>query len=509
MTYSDGYLTGYGAIGETLVGGFMVEVDWNKDGDFNDTNENVTSLVRRQAGLSFEYGRDQSTALAPTVAGRGAFTLNNVSKMFSPRNVASPLYGNIKPARPVRVRRLFDTNIYVLFQGHTDDSPINPDRNTKSVQLSLVDSLADFRGFTISTELLAGLRTGEAISIILDQVGWGASRELDHGATVMPWWWEEGTDAFTALETLVRCEGPPAMLTMGADGSIVFKDRHHRLLDAGSITSQDTWHESGLVEPVMHRDGFTYDEAWNKIINTGTASIDVRIPKPVEAVWTQEGTITLLASETKTLTVSGSDPFINAIAPVAATDYQLLTGSVTVSLSRTSGASTTIVLVAGGSGAHINGLQLRAQPVSVSYTVGITASDPSSIADYGARSFPGDLSFASQFDAQSVLDTAVELRAQPLPVVTTEFVVGVDATRADAVLSRNLSDRVTIVETETVLNDDFYIESISHTATSEYDHTISFGCEGAPPDGAVTAANVFIIGSAAVGHRIGSGVLAS
>jgi hypothetical protein len=41
-----------------------VSIDWNKDGDYSDTSENVTSLVRRAAGVSVEYGRDQSTALA-------------------------------------------------------------------------------------------------------------------------------------------------------------------------------------------------------------------------------------------------------------------------------------------------------------------------------------------------------------------------------------------------------------------------------------------------------------
>ena len=80
-----------------------VKVDWNQDGDFTDANEDVTSLVRRNAGLSFEYGRDQSTALAPTVAGRGGLTLDNVARRFSPRNTGSPIYPNVKPARPVKV----------------------------------------------------------------------------------------------------------------------------------------------------------------------------------------------------------------------------------------------------------------------------------------------------------------------------------------------------------------------------------------------------------------------
>ena len=141
----------------------------------------------------------------------------------------------------------------MLFNGHTDDSPINPDLDNKvSATCHWWIRLADFRGLTISTAVYQGIRTGEAIDMILDECGWTGARDLDVGATVMPFWWEDNSDAFTALETLVRCEGPPAMLTVGSDGGIVFKDRHHRLLDAASITSQATWTGvPGAAEPVM------------------------------------------------------------------------------------------------------------------------------------------------------------------------------------------------------------------------------------------------------------------
>ena len=181
-----------------------VLVDWAKTGSFAELIDNVTSRIRRTAGLSFEYGRDQSTALAPTVAGRGTFTLNNSDKRFSPRNTSSVIYPNLKPARPVKVTRTINGVEYVIFLGHTDDSPINPAVDNKDVNLSLVDSLADFRNLTISTAVYQGIRTGEAIDVILDECGWTGARDLDNGGTVMPFWWEDNADAFTALETLVQ-----------------------------------------------------------------------------------------------------------------------------------------------------------------------------------------------------------------------------------------------------------------------------------------------------------------
>jgi hypothetical protein len=504
-----------------------VLVDWNKDGDYNDTSEDVTSLVHREVGLSFEYGRDQVTALAPMVSGRGSITLDNTDERFSPRNTGSPIYGSVKPARPTLATRTVGANTYTLFIGHTDDSPINPDPLAQTVSLSLVDSLADFRGLNISTPLYAGIRTGQAIGYILDACGWSASlRDLDAGATIISWWWEDGTDALTALDNVLKSEGPPALLTVGSSGEIVFKDRHHRLLDAASLTSQSTWRATG-TEPVMLRQ-FSYDEAWRNIVNFGRFNVDVRQPGPLEVVWSSDTPISLSSGEQKVITVSTSDPFYNAVTPVLGTDYTVA-GSVAVTLTRTSGASAGIVLTSSGVSV-VSALQLRAVLVPVTHALQVSATDPTSVTDYGQRAFPGDLPWCNAYDAEAVVAAAVAQRSSPLPIIQASFVIpGSNPTKADAILARDLSDRVTIVEPTTSLNDPFYIETISHQLTGEHDHTVTFGVEMAatPPspifrldtagqgadDGKLGGgfddpANILILGSAVSGHRLDEGVLA-
>jgi len=304
----------------------------------------------------------------------------------------------------------------------------------------------------------------------------------------------------------LRSEGPPALLTIGTDGAIVFKDRHHRLLDAPSLTSQSTWRATGTVEPVMQRP-FSYDEAWSNIINTGTIDVEVRTAQELTPVWTLESPISLTPGETRTFTASASDPFINAVPPSAGIDFTLLSGSANISLSRDSGASTVITVAATFLGASLDRLEMRAQPLQTSYTVQVTASDATSIADYGPRSFPTDLPWCNPYDAQTILNRAVEMRAQPLPIVEVRFVIAND-TKAALILARDLSDRVTIIEPETALNDGFYVENFSHQATGDFDHEVRIGAELVPPDGSVTSGNVFILGSSVSGHRLGSGVLA-
>lgn len=487
-----------------------VEVDWDNDGTFSAPGADISDLVRPVTGaITAQYGRDQSTALAPAMSGQGQVVLDNRDRRFTPRNTASPLYGKVKPARPVRIRRtvpgvpvpagypgdvypsldLYPSTggstaadvSYTLFVGHTDDSPINPDLNSRTVSLSLLDSLAALRGQSISTPLYSGIRTGDAVNYILDVAGWPAElRDIDSGATVIPWWWEDDTDMMDALEKVVRSEGPPAVVTVGSSGEIIFRDRHHRLTEARTLTPQSVWRGSeGRGEPVMSVP-FSYDEAWRNIVNSGTVSVDVRTVQPLQAVWTSDATISLSAGEERIINASASDPFYDAVTPADGVDLTTKSGSVTVRLMRTSGVSVGIVLAAVGGDAIISNLRLWAYPVTSAYTVQVSASDSQSVAEFGARSFQGDLPWCSEYDAAAVLSTVVSQRAHPLPVVTARFVVGRNGPRAGAILPRDLSDRVTVVESETMLDDDFYIESIQHELTSDVDHAVTFGLEACP-----------------------------
>lgn len=461
-----------------------VRVDWAKDGTFGTTGQDVVTDQVRGA-LQASYGRDQASTVSVVVSGRGSVTLDNSSRRYSPRNTSSPLFGNLKPARPVVWERTVAGVTHVIFRGHTDDSPINPDADSRTVAFSLLDGLAYFRGVTVTTELHEGIRTGEAIDIILDEVGWTGGRDLDVGASVLPWWWEDGTDALEALQRVVASEGPPALLTMAADGSIVFRDRHHRLQRSASTTSQATWRGGDDdAEPVMAR-GFAYDDAWRNIVNDVRISVGEReVARERSVVWSTETTINIAASASRTIVLQASDPFRDAVTPQSGFDYQLLSGSLSsVTLSRTSGQSTTITLTAGAGGARMRGIQLRAWSVPVGRTYQVTAKDQTSVDDYGSRGLPSGMEpvWCSVYDAEALADLYVLQRKQPLPLLTVRFVCALeDSARLAALLARDLSDRVTVVEPETGVNGAFFIESIAHEAVGVNSHEIVFGLEAAP-----------------------------
>lgn len=483
-----------------MVDGFVVAVDWAKNGTFTDPRDDVTDRVRPGTRVTATYGRDQSTALSTTVAGSGSFALDNSSRDYSPRNTASPLFANLKPGRPVLITRTVTGTTYTILRARTDESPINPDLESKLVSFTLVDYLADLRDQKVSTPLYQGIRTGQAVGYVLDAVGWTGARDLDVGATVMPWWWEEGATAAEALQRILASEGPPALFTIdSATGGIIFRDRLHRLIRAASTTSQGTWRGDGAVEPVMGR-GFRYDDAWQNIVNNASFGLDERTATAQRAqVWTTDELISLGASEARTVVVQASDPFTGATVPVAGVDYQILSGSLaSVTLSRTSGASTSITLTATSSGCTIQGLALPAFPVPVARTWQINSSNAASkdpTTGYGQRDLPETWFpvWANRWDAQAIADLHVAQRAQPLPVLTVRFAcyTGADA-RLVKVLPRKLSDRVTVVEPETGVSGDFYIESIAHSIGGTADHEITFGLEAVP---AVAAGSWFVLGT--------------
>jgi hypothetical protein len=464
-----------------MSGPLFVQVDWTKNGLFTDAGDDVTDRVR--GPVSCAFGRDQITALSPVVAGRGQFSLDNRSRDYSPRNASSPLFGKVKPARPVVVKRTVGATTYTIFRAHTDDSPINPDLESKTVTLSCVDYLADFRGVTITTALYQGIRTGQAIGYILDAAGWTGGRDIDTGATVIPWWWEEGADAFDALQKVLASEGAPALLTIDTTGAVVYRDRHHRLVRSASTTSQSTWRGS-VIEPIMGT-GFSYSDNWSNIVNYVSLAVDERQPTgDLVEIWSSPDVISLGSGEVRTIFVQTTDPFFQAVTPVSGTDYNVTAGSLaSITISRTSGAATSITLTASGSGATLDSLAIRANSVPVVRTYQVQTTDSTSITDYGQRSIPNGSEpvWASRNDVQAIANLLVLQRAQPLPLLNVRFLCqSTQTTRLTAILTSDISDRVTVIEPETQVNNACFVEYIQHNISSLAEHEVVFGLEFVP-----------------------------
>lgn len=485
-----------------MIPEYEIRIDWNGDGDFNDTGEDVTDRVNdRGPALQVRYGRDQARTFAPLAGGTGSLELNNTSRDYSPENTGSPLAGMVRPGREVRIRATVGGVTYGLMRGYLDDYKVLPDLEQRSVQLSLLDGLSRLRGVEVSTDLHHGLRTGQAIGKLLDAVGWPADqRDLDVGATTIPWWWLESADAFNALQAILDAEGPGCLATVDIDGRLVFRDRHHRLLRATSATVQATYRATGVVEPLISPP-MVYDHGWREIVNSVVFDIPVRVPSgQLAQVWQMSGQRSIADGETVLLTASGSSPFFGAVVPVEGEDFTVLSGAVQVALTGRSGQATAVLVTAVGGPAVIDGMAVRAYPIVTQAMVQVRAEDSTSIADVGRRSWPSGRApaLASLSDAIAIADIILAHRARRLPTVTiTLRGGGVDRLREQ--LARDLSDRVHIVDPETGLDSDFWVEQISHTS-ARLDHATVLGCEQVP----TAASNPFTFNTSGRGFNQGA-----
>lgn len=461
---------------------YKMLIDWYGNG-FGGGPDDVTARVLDQrSAVTARYGRDQARQLAPTSPGELGFELNNTSRDYSPENTSSPIAGFVAPGRPVQFQAIVGTATTPIYTGYLDDFDLKPGINDRSVPASCIDALGRLRGVSVTTPLYQGIRTGDAIGYLLDAVGWPAtSRDLDSGASVLPYWWLDGTDAFDALMELADSEGPAALVTVDAQGRIVFRDRHHRLTRTASLTAQATWRSTG-AEPLIS-DPVTYNHGWKEIVNTVTVNVpQYQIDPDVSVVWSSQGQLVIAAGTSIQVTARGNSPFLSAVTPVQDTDFTVAAGTLTVGLSQTSGQSTTITLSSVG-GAIVQDLQLRALAIQ-SPSIAVTVEDQQSITKYGRKSYQnGRLPvWANKYDAEAILTLIVSKRAERLPTISVTMRGAGHALRLTECLTRNLSDRVRLTESLTGLDSDCFVEQISHSVgQGGREHVTTFGLEKIPP----------------------------
>lgn len=436
---------------------WSVHIDWDGDGGFGDTDD-VTTDVLMRAQINTEYGRDQARSLSPTTSGRANLEIDNASRRYSPDNLSSPLAGLIQPGRAIWIQGRLDGVLYTPFRGHLDDVKLKAKREDSSVALSALDAIAKLKDTSASSQLYQGLRTGEAIGKVLDAIGWPADlRDLDPGVTTIRWWWVEQADAFEAINDLVFSEGPPAFVHADEDGKIIFRDRHHRLLNSESTTIQASF-GTGTDHKIVD---FDLDLGWRDIINAVVIKVDERDPANLpEDVWTSADVRTLSASSTETIHVTLDNPVINPTLT-----YTTITGSVTSSIVQDSGQTLTIELTAGGASASVRDLVVSGQPVTVQRSYQVQQEDQASIDKHGRRDpLQPRAPWAGRNDAEAIATLILAQRADRLPTATFQMASRTDATTPVLFqqLARNLSDRLHIVEPETCQDHDFFLERVKH-----------------------------------------------
>jgi hypothetical protein len=501
------------------VRGYQLAISWSRGGDYSGTLEDVSPYVPKQPDLVATWGRSEPRATSDAAGGKLTFSLLNHGRQFSPENTSSPIAGHVLTGTPVRLNVLSpDGTTVTVYQAPIDTLQVEDDPVNRMFNVECGDGWGKPGDTKLSTPVYQGQRTGDLVGIILDAIGWpAASRSIDSGATLVPYWWAEGIDAQTAVTDLVHSEGPPAAAWV-QNGIFYFRDRHHRATRDASLTSQATYtHKvpSGAVgtDNKILRGSFTYDHGLDHIVNSATIEVAPWLPGSESVVWSTDDPISIGASQSVVLVIRADNPFLNLQVPSAAvtylddggvltSDYHVASGSVSFTLSRTSGQSALVTITAGGSGAFLDtGLKVRGTPVEQGAARQFSASDAQSQAIYGDNDWDGTAPWAHFGDAEAIVDQIVAIYARPMPSVTFDVDGVLSSGTLTRILDTQVSDRITVTNDELGLSADFIVEQVTHTIRQlgvRYIQTI--GAQIAEP---VQAVNPFTFGVAASGFGLG------
>lgn len=486
----------------------VVEVNWAGRGDFvNDftgEHDDVTADVAGDPGVTVETGRDGLRAINPPMVPAADFELYNDDGTYSQHRADSPLYQQILAGRPVRVsasfgeERLYRSHttyrahvayrgvgLHRVIYGRIEDISQTTEIGNRRVRMSALGEIGEFVDRQVSTPLLQSVRTDEAVAALLDAVYWPSDRRtLNPGSTALLYYWCDERPLWEALVQLLATEGPGATFYVDAEsGHFVFEGRNYRATATRATTSRATFSDQpgGLSYTALE-----YSPGFSQVITRATLATKRRAQAALAQVWEYGADIVLGANEAINLIVKPPEPFVDAVAPQQATDYQISAGSATVTLSATSGGVVTITITAGVGGATIagvtsSGIQLRAKSLDV-ISETLVESDQArldQLSNYGIRTYAVPAwPEMNESEALAVCNSWVSRYSEQRPTISLTLRDADDA-HVYEMLKRTVSDRITIEDAHTGFTNDAWVETKRLTLGDGGGMTCVLGCEPA------------------------------
>jgi len=367
-------------------------------------------------------------------------------------------------------------------------TPIPSAHQANLAQLEAIGPLGYLNEREVSLAMQTNRATGAAIGDVLDEAAWPAGdRTIDTGQTTMARFWTNRIACLTALRKVEETEN--GFILESRDGKVVFEDRHHRF-KTPHITSQATFTDAPAGARVY--DFIEQEDPLPGIFNIFSASVQRYTTGSLAILWTLSesgaNSPSIEAGESKSFwaqypnPASANDVFgVDAwTTPVATIDYTAnsqangagtdMTSDIGVAVTKF-GQTMKITLTNNHAmlTAYITLLQARGTPVTADDPVTIREEDTTSQTSYGERSCPSLAEFIP--DTVEALDWCnfnLGIYKEPIPVLAITVSGNRDAIHFTEVISRDISDRITIVadnKTKLGINEDFFIEAERHMIT--------------------------------------------
>ncbi len=322
-------------------------------------------------------------------------------------------------------------------------------------------------------------------------------------------WFESHRPALSSIRDLESTE--IGFFYESADGNLVFEDRHHRL-KGDHLVSQVTLSDASsrtLPYEIPYTE-VNEDNALSEIYNEVRVQVQTYSTGGTSVLWTLGGSNpTIAAGRTRTwwATYPGPDTpegaYVDSwVTPVVGTDItQTGVSNSDIAVSATKFATEMKIEVTNNHAtdtATITLLQARGDPVTKDSPAVIRASDSTSQADYGERSF----TLAGKWlpDSNTATDSTnyyVSRYKDPLPFLDVSLAANHDESTCIQALTRDLSDVVTVVaenNSQLGISQDYFIEAIGHRVEPGKLHTTTWTLSPVTGDQAY-----WVLGTSALG----------
>jgi hypothetical protein len=479
---------------------WTIAVDWNRDGDFSDTYDDVTSRVISATWVMGTQKPWQDIADNSVLK----LTLDNADRLFSSENGSSLLNGMVVPQRPVRIQSNDDTTTRTHWIGWIESiAPVVGQYGKRTVEIIAAGAMQFLKTTETKLPLQENKKTSDIIAELIREVvmppalsrAWvlgrignsemGASTyladtaaysTLDTGILTLGiaadnWVIDGASDAKKQSFDVYRAIGDVTAAEHGKfffdrEGKAVFWNRH-RLLQGGtpSATFDDT-----MTEMLYSYAGM--DHLKNEVIvvchprRQGASSTDT--------LWELgESVINVTAGQTRKLYVQYEDDNGKRVGARNVTiDLPSLVfaqGTATVTVEAKANGAELVLVNSGAVDAVVTALKVIGRKIFDDGEIEASALDSGSIIDYGRRTLKLNMpSIDNVQQAQYIANFERDRRKQPKGIVNAVTVKSHGkngGTHHTQQLALTIGSLIRVKEFQTGHDAEYYVTGEAHELT--------------------------------------------
>jgi len=445
---------------------YLVEVDWDFTGDFTGTYDDISADVK-----SIHYSRGKADELSKAGVWLCFITLNNDTGKYTP-GYGGVISALLLPKRPIRVTTTAP-GAYNLFYGFIEEIIPHPHLTEQDCIITATDGLDFLSRHDMSTALYQGEKTGTIHSYILDDAGWAGSglttgpRLLDAGQDTIPYWYGSDVKSRFAQEEIDNSE--QGFSWVDGAGYFRFEDRYHRSTTTHQ-TSQATFDNTMAY--------ISYSLNPRNIYNIVKVTVTPWELKAEAELWRLQETPVIPIGETLIWWGDSQYPVDTWVTPVAGAGNDYTANSQADGLGDDETANISIVttklaksikLAITNNALHdvyITLLKARGTYYDDQTTVTRKAEDTTSQTAYQKRTLTIDGKYITNADlAQDLSSYAIGKYKWPRAEISMR-VMNQDSSTLTNILSLDISDRVTIINTKLGVSADYFIDYMEHEITN-------------------------------------------